>query len=465
MNNAFNIIIDGNYSSYASVTPTVSRAGDDVLTLATGLDTTAYHTYTIQAATTAQYLTQLLLDPGDVIDTTPEPVRKRAMFVGDSITSGVGSSAVYNPFLSFPWRICQYLGYSCARESMSGVTLNGSTAPFSGSLEASTTINAFVDAYGTNDAYQGLSLSGFQTNEETIVNNVLPYLSSSGKYYSLDIFPAQTTWISTSTRNTYDTAKRAGVTAVASSQVASYQTNTALDAYATNASPHPDDLGVSQIVSELVADLSPTGYTVTGPSSGTEGQTSNAFTITFASGAYFNGLQSITLSDSGAGGTFTPSVGSTTTGSVTVTPTASSTAFTFTYTPATSGAITLAFSNGQGWTDPSAITYTAKSPASSSSTSTAAPGSLTATGGSTRYGCTDSSATNYQPGSASDSSLCTYGISPPTITTPRKSLATSSNIATAPTGQPVAAVPRPRTGAKRRAAATPPASVAAIPNR
>jgi hypothetical protein len=83
------------------------------------------------------------------------------------------------------------------------------------------------------------------------------------------------------------------------------------------------------------------------PSSGLVSIASTNFTV-MLSGATFNGSQTVTINDGQAGanrGLFTPSVGGTATGSVTVTPAAAATGFTFTYTPATTGAITLTFTN------------------------------------------------------------------------------------------------------------------------
>ena len=99
---------------------------------------------------------------------------------------------------------------------------------------------------------------------------------------------------------------------------------------------------------------------VSGPSGGAAGVASTNFTLTLIpSGAKFNGSQTITIADGSQGGTITPSVGSSGTSTVTVTPANLATGFTFTYNPATSGAKTLTFTNAQGWTNQTALTYTA----------------------------------------------------------------------------------------------------------
>ena len=102
-------------------------------------------------------------------------------------------------------------------------------------------------------------------------------------------------------------------------------------------------------------------YTATGPTGGTVSVASTNFTVAINAGNTWDGTQTVTISDGQAGGnrgTITPSVGGTGTGSVTVTPTASTTSFTFTYTPAITGAITVAFTNGQTWANPASLTYT-----------------------------------------------------------------------------------------------------------
>jgi len=112
--------------------------------------------------------------------------------------------------------------------------------------------------------------------------------------------------------------------------------------------------------------LNGSSFTVSGPSSGNVGQASSNFTVNLAGGSSFpspsgnaTATMAITVSDGGAGGTFTPSLGSPFTGSGTITPTSGS-SFTFTYTPASGGNVTLTFGDQQTcWTDPSPKNYMA----------------------------------------------------------------------------------------------------------
>lgn len=91
-----------------------------------------------------------------------------------------------------------------------------------------------------------------------------------------------------------------------------------------------------------------TAITLSGPTTGTVGVASSNFTVG-ANGA-ITGTVVVTPSDGGAGGTFTPSTVSISSGSPTGT---------FTYTAASTGAKTIAVTNNGGLTNPGSITYTA----------------------------------------------------------------------------------------------------------
>lgn len=96
---------------------------------------------------------------------------------------------------------------------------------------------------------------------------------------------------------------------------------------------------------------SATGYSLAGPSGGTIGVASTAFTVTLTpGGGAVPAPVTITPSDSGGGGTFTPTT-------VSLTTVAPST--TFTYTPASAGAKTISATNDGGLTNPGSLTYTA----------------------------------------------------------------------------------------------------------
>jgi S-formylglutathione hydrolase FrmB len=103
-------------------------------------------------------------------------------------------------------------------------------------------------------------------------------------------------------------------------------------------------------------------YTVSNPPllAGVTSSPSLPFTVT--ANVNFAGSQTITISDGAQGGTITPSVGSPGTSSVTVTPPIGTNSFTFTYAGPTAGYKTISFSNGQGWADPSPVSYYSATP-------------------------------------------------------------------------------------------------------
>jgi hypothetical protein len=187
---------------------------------------------------------------------------------------------------------------------------------------------------------------GLTTGQQMIVRSILP-----------------TTGLSTSTRASYNagiqTAVNAYITNTGDTAVKFINTDNWLNPSTdTSDGIHPNATGYAKIANREIPIAATTGYTVSGPSSGSGLATSTAFTVTIASGATFTGDETVAISDGGNGGTFTPSVGTASSSNVTVTPTASTTAFTFTYKPTSSGVKILTFTNGQGWTDASSTTYT-----------------------------------------------------------------------------------------------------------
>jgi hypothetical protein len=96
-----------------------------------------------------------------------------------------------------------------------------------------------------------------------------------------------------------------------------------------------------------------TTYIFSGPTSGNTGAASTAFTVHLPSGQTVPAPVTISPSDGGGGGAFTPA---------TVNLTTAAPSATFTYTPASAGAKIIAVTNSGSLTDPSSITYTAATP-------------------------------------------------------------------------------------------------------
>lgn len=91
-----------------------------------------------------------------------------------------------------------------------------------------------------------------------------------------------------------------------------------------------------------------TALTLTGPSSATVGSASSAFTV--AANGTLSSNVTVTPSDGGAGGTFTPS---------TVTLTPASTSATFTYTPSSTGTKTITVTNSGSLSNPTSVSVIA----------------------------------------------------------------------------------------------------------
>lgn len=114
---------------------------------------------------------------------------------------------------------------------------------------------------------------------------------------------------------------------------------------------------INSTTSDDLASAAATAVTMTGPSTGTVGSPSTNFTV--GANGTITGTVVVTPSDGGAGGTFTPTTVSISSGSPTGT---------FTYNAASTGAKTISVTNNGSLTNPSNITYTASSAAATAVT-------------------------------------------------------------------------------------------------
>lgn len=95
-----------------------------------------------------------------------------------------------------------------------------------------------------------------------------------------------------------------------------------------------------------------TGVTLIGPRGGASGVISAPFTVGLSpAGSQFGSTVTVTPSDGGAGGTFTPTT------RVLAADTAGVTG-TFTYTPGSDGTVTISVTNNRSLTNPASLTYT-----------------------------------------------------------------------------------------------------------
>jgi hypothetical protein len=126
------------------------------------------------------------------------------------------------------------------------------------------------------------------------------------------------------------------------------------------------------------APANASAVTLTGPTSGTYGQASTAFTVGVSPvGSNISGTVVVTPSDGGAGGTFTPT---------TLSLTTASPSGTFTYTPPSVAATyTVSVTNNGSLTNPSSISYVASAPQATTVTSvTVSPSTASLSGNGTQ---------------------------------------------------------------------------------
>lgn len=109
-------------------------------------------------------------------------------------------------------------------------------------------------------------------------------------------------------------------------------------------------------------------YAASGPSSGTVNTPSTNFTVTFTGSTVIGDVVVLTANN---GNITVTAVGATITNNgtstVTVTMPASLASFTYTYTPLTTGAKTITYTNNNGWANPSVQSYTSNAAVTSSS--------------------------------------------------------------------------------------------------
>jgi hypothetical protein len=115
-----------------------------------------------------------------------------------------------------------------------------------------------------------------------------------------------------------------------------------------NGTPDSNNYFLHWAITPGSAPPAPTTYTLSGPTSGLIATPSTNFTVALPGGLTLPGPLTVTPTDGGGGGTFTPASVVLTTG----TPSA-----TFTYTPASTGSKTISTSNDGGLTDPAVIHY------------------------------------------------------------------------------------------------------------
>ena len=364
---------------------TLSHGADNAFTLyhiASGLDGTS-HLYEIAETSVPSQFDQtyaLMLAGGSGLVTSALPVRPTLGTYGDSITVGTGLTSINDDTKGDGWIVSRAVGMGLNRQGFGGQCVSGGaglctyslrddTADVTTQLSPEPTI--ILAGGGVNDQAQGVNISTFQTDMQTMISNLATNSVSGTKLLVRGVLPNTTA--NSGNRSSFEAAQAAAVLAYNTAcgggcTKKAYFFNT--DGWINSTTDvngdglHPIAAGYAKIANREIPIVNGyengSSFSVSGPSSGTSGVASTNFTVTLPGGATFTGDQSVTIRDGGNGGTFTPSVGSaTTTSAVTVTPTNGATSFTFTYTPASSGTKTISFIDGQNaWVDPTSLTYT-----------------------------------------------------------------------------------------------------------
>lgn len=339
---------------------------ETAVTLATGLDTSKVHEYRILNVnlTTVQnsFFYNLVLDTGSIASVAHSALPVEYEY-GDSrtyqeglINQGVTDARVGHTYLT-----------GAAAGHYEGWETDGSGQQVSIFFRDNT---AEIPANaarvwlppGINDLSNGVASATFQAAYQQMLVNARAR-DPAGKFVVIQ--PLCTPNFTQSALNTWGGFIQAAIAATGDANVFYVPTSgwiTQTSAYSADGT-HLTQLGEAQYANRQAPIAAPLAIVLTGPVAGAGGAASGTFTVTLAAGATFTGDQTITLSDSSGGGTFTPSVGSPGVSSVTVTPTAGLSVFTFTYTPVSGAHVfTITPTAGQAqWTMPAAPTYTTAS--------------------------------------------------------------------------------------------------------
>lgn len=230
---------------------------------------------------------------------------------------------------------------------------------------------------GINDFSNNVSSANFQAAYQTMLVNIRTQIG--GGKTILCLQPLCTPNFVQASLNTWGTYIQAAITATGDSLAIYVPTSgwiTQTSAYSADGT-HLTALGEAQYANRQIPIAAAHAISFSGPNAGFNGSASTPYTVVLATRATFTGDQTLTFDDGSKGGTFTPSVGSPGTSTVTVTPTAGTNFFTFTYTPAASGTIMITPTSGQtAWTMPNHISFVSKTVNPSMTATAASVGSI-----------------------------------------------------------------------------------------
>ncbi len=286
---------------------------------------------------------------GAVFGTT---ATRAAGITGDSISQGGVNTELKN-WINQTTKPADLEFWNASQAGITLATLYSERASRDDLLYRSGIPNVLFITGGSNDIFGATSAAALATlvSDYGTAEKVVGY----DKVVIITILPrTDVAGANETARTTYNTARRGdfGIATVPAyaDGIMDWAADPIHGDVATDTSLFPDGVHPSNTLAATMAKYVPpfinaTGYEISGPSAG-------VYTVTIASGGEFRGQMKIRLAAS-AGTIDATAAGGTITGdgtaTVTVTPAAGETSFTF----EPSGAMTVTFTNAQGWTDPS----------------------------------------------------------------------------------------------------------------
>lgn len=323
----------------------------------TGLDTGSVHTYQLYYAGPAFVHSMAPVGGSGLSTSAVLPTRRRAVFIGDSISAGLGVS--YDRSLNWTGRACAAVDTAIATMAVSGAGMATDGATFvSNVIAALATVDVIWLALGVNDMITAVDptdsnsteINAYKSNLSSRLTSLRSAYASATIYVNY-IFKQNAIYDTNGARDTWNAAIRSVVAAKADAKIL-YANNDNWYTASTGGSLHPNTTGSAEIDPFLRPYVSAAPYTVTDNHDGT-------LTVALASGGTFDGVETVTHTAS-AGTldvTVTGSISGDNTNAPIVTPTKGQSS----YTIAPSVTATITHTNAQGWPNASATSYTAPS--------------------------------------------------------------------------------------------------------
>lgn len=265
---AIKVYADGVYKNVFNFTP---GEGDNFVTLATGLDGSAQHEYTLTftnnqgSPLNVEFIISVITIGGTVNVTVPPQPKPHDIFFGDSITQGlIGTSG--DSSLSWASLLSVLRGTVPHNRGISGSTVTANPGYNPGvnrvsdiSAALPTGTNVFI-LYGTNDMNQvgggTITPANLQSAYATMLTNILSGLPFVGSIYCLGILNRYD--FTQSQIDPWNTAIKNAITSVGSSKISYTSMNGVINTTAgvdTSDGLHPNQQGYLKIVYYLYVNL------------------------------------------------------------------------------------------------------------------------------------------------------------------------------------------------------------------